>query len=131
MQLTDFLQDASGDWDLTRGLRRVPDRATYVRQNLSVALNFWLNEWFLDTRQGVDYFGLIWGTKFDKRLLEALFQEAAVACPGVGFVSSVVVRFDNRARKLYAALVAVTDTGDDVSGPYLVGVGTGQESEAA
>lgn len=124
-QLTDFLQDASGDWDLTRGLVRVPDRATYVRQNLRTALNFWLGEWFLDTREGIDFFGLVYGKKYDRRLLEALLRDAAIATPGVGFVESIALRYDNAARTLYADLVAVTSEGDDVSGPYVIGVSQG------
>ncbi len=126
-QLTDFLQDASGDWDLTLGLRRVPDRATYVRQNLSVTFNFWIGEWFLDTREGIDYFGLVYGSKFDRSLLEALMRDAAVATPGVGSVESLALRYDNTTRQLFVDLVGLTDEGDDISGPFLVGVSQGVE----
>ena len=124
-QLTDFLQDGNGDLDLSQGLRRVPDRVTYVRQNLQAAFNFWLGTWFLDTREGIDYFGLVWGKKYDRALIEALLRDAAIATPGVGFVDSVTLRYDNAARKLYADVVAMTSEGDDISGPYLVGVSQG------
>jgi hypothetical protein len=125
MQLTSFLQNSSGDWDLTRGLRRVPDRATYVRQNLSVTFNFWFQEWFLDRREGIDYFRLVWGTKFDRRLLTALFHDAAVATTGVGSVDSLELRYDNVARVLYVDFAGTTDQGDDISGPFIVGVAQG------
>lgn len=124
-QLTSFLMTAGGDWALP--LRRVPDRATYARQNLSVTLNFWLGEWFLDTRQGIDYPGLVYGRKYDKRLLEALFTEAARATTAVGSVDSLELEYDNDARQLVVNLVAATDEGDDISGPFLIGVAVGAE----
>ncbi len=125
-QLTSFQMTAAGDWAIP--FRRVADRATYVRQNLSVTLNFWLGEWFLDTREGIDYPGLVYGRKYDKRLLEALFTEAARATTGVGSVDSLELRYDNEARQLFVDLVAATDTGDDVSGPFLIGVAIGAEA---
>jgi len=125
VQLTTFLQDATGDWDLSKGLRVVPDRPTYVRQNLSATFNFWAGEWFLDTREGIDYFRLVYGQKFDRALLESLFRDAAITTVGVGSVESVALRYDNPNRTLYVDLVAETDTGDDISGPFVIGVASG------
>ncbi len=119
-QLTSFLQNADGDWDLTRGLRKCPDRATYVRQNLSVTLQFWEGEWFLDTREGIPYDRIVYGTKYDSRFLETLLREAALATRGVGSIEGITLRYDNPARKFYADLGAQTDTGDDVGGPFIV-----------
>jgi hypothetical protein len=116
---------ADGDWDLSLGLQVCPDRATYVRQNLSVTFNFWAGEWFLDTREGIDYFGLVYGRKYDRGLLTALFRDAALATTGVGSVDSLELRFDNVARQLYVDFAGTTDTGDDVSGPFIVGVAQG------
>lgn len=127
-QLTSFLMTADGDWDLTKGLRRVPDRATYVRQNLSVTFNFWVGEWFLDTREGVDHFALVYGQKFDRPLLEALYRDMAIATPGVGLVESVELRYDNQARALFVDFVGQTSDGDDISGPYIIGVQEGVET---
>lgn len=127
MQLTDFLQDANGDWDLSQGLRRVPDRATYVRQNLSVTFNFWLGTWFLNTLEGVDFFGVVFGHKFDRALLESLYRDAAVATTGVGSVESLALRFDNATRQIFVDVVAQTDEGEDISGPFIVGVAQGVE----
>lgn len=127
-QLTDFLQDSSGDWDLSQGLRRVPDRATYVRQNLSCTFNFWLGTWFLDTREGIDYFGLVYGQKYDRGLLTALFTDAARVTTGVGEVESLELRYENATRELFADFVGKTDTGADVSGPFLVGLSLGAVS---
>lgn len=127
-QLTSFLQTADGDWDLTKGLRRVPDRATYVRQNLSVTFNFWLGEWHLNLLEGVDHPALVYGQKFDRPLLEALYRDIAIASPGVGLVDSVDLRYDNAARQLFADVVAETSDGDDISGPFIIGVQEGIET---
>lgn len=125
-QLTSFLQDSSGDWALP--LRRVPDRATYVRQNLSVTFNFWAAEWYLDTRQGVQYFKLLYGRKYDRNLLNALFRDIAMATIGVGSVDSLALRYDNPTRTVWVDFSGTTDTGDDVSGPFLVGIAQGLEA---
>lgn len=127
-QLTSFLQTADGDWDLSKGLRRVPDRATYVRQCLSATFNFWIGTWFLDTREGIDFFALVFGRKYDQRLLEDLFTDAARATTGVGEVESLELVYVNEDRMLFVDFVGKTDEGDDISGPFLIGLAEGTES---
>jgi hypothetical protein len=113
----DFLQDANGDLDFSKGLQHTPDLPTYVRQKLSENFNFWQGEWFLDTRKGIPYFKHVIGQKFDRFLLQTLFRRAAVRTHGVGSVEALALAFDNEARELSVLARVRTVQGEEVPAP--------------
>jgi hypothetical protein len=119
---------SSGDIDLTKGLRFTPDLVTYTAQRLFDNLSFFLNEWFLDLREGIPYFEKIIGQKPDLPLIDTLYRRAILATPGVGAITNLQLDFDRTARALAihfeATLVdGTTITETDIGRPFVVTLG--------
>lgn len=119
-QITDFLQTSDGDLDLSRGLRKCPDRATFVRQKIAKSVQFWQGENKRDLREGVPYDRIVFGQKFDRPLLTDLYFDMLANTTGVGVVRALTIGYDNARRELVVNVEAETDTGEDVSGPYII-----------
>lgn len=125
---TVLTQGASGDVDLSKGLRFTPDLITYVAQRLFDNLSFFLNEWFLDLREGVPYFEQIIGQKPDLALIDTLYRRAILATPGVGTISNLKLDFDRATRKLAVrfevqTVDGTTITETDIGKPFIVALG--------
>lgn len=117
----DFLQTDDGDLDLSLGLRQTPDLATYVRQALSVNLQTFLGEWFLDTRLGLPVFRVTAGKRYDPALVDTMYRQAVVKTRGVGSLDSLQISFDNARRRLAVDIECTTAEGDPVDpGPLLI-----------
>lgn len=118
----DFLQDASGDLDFSKGLRQTPDLPTFVRQKYSENFNFFQEEWFLDRTKGLPMFKYVIGQHYDGPLLHTLYRRAAVKTHGVGSVDALSLVYDNRTRLLSVAIDSRTIEGDEVPAaePFIV-----------
>jgi hypothetical protein len=58
--MIDFLRNDTNDITFTDTVFQiVPDKKTQVKQRLELRLKRFLGEYFLDTRKGVDYFGVV------------------------------------------------------------------------
>jgi hypothetical protein len=97
---TDILHSSNGDLDLSLGLRFTTTLAQYVAQKLDERLSWFLGEWFLDVRLGIPYFRDIIGQRYDRRLIDTLFQRACALTPGVALVKSLRSEFDRSTRTL-------------------------------
>lgn len=53
-----------------------------IAQAIRIALRTWLREWFLDTREGTDYPGRVWG-RSDPVLRDAEIKRVLLSVPGV------------------------------------------------
>lgn len=125
---TILTQGASGDIDLTQGLRFTPDLATYTAQRLFDNLSFFLNEWFLDLREGIPYFEKIIGAKPDLAIVDTLYRRAILATPGVGSLSNLRLEFDRAARTLSIFFEAQLQDGtliteQNIGKPFIVTLG--------
>ena len=108
---TTFLNDASGDVDLSQGFRLTPDLTTYVAQRLDENMSFFLGEWFLDQRLGIPYYQRIIGAAPDLALLDTLYRRAAFKTVGVSAVRNMKIGFDRSTRKASVAMTAVLKDG--------------------
>lgn len=119
---------SSGDIDLSKGLRFTPDLVTYTAQRLFDNLSFFLNEWFLDLREGIPYFEKIIGQKPDLPLLDTLYRRAILATVGVGAITNLQLDFDRATRALAIHFEATltdgtTITETDIGRPFIVTLG--------
>ena len=110
-----FLHDASGDIDLTQGLRTTPDLATYTVQRLAENLGFFLGEWFLDQRLGVPFFTVVIGEMPDIALLDTLYRRTILDTAGVGALTALKLDYDNALRTLSIAFTCVLADGSTIS----------------
>ncbi len=120
-----LLHDASGDIDVSRGLRFTPDLQTFVAQKLDENLSSFMGEWFLDLRLGIPYFQKIIGQKPDLALLDTLFRRAVRGTVGVGSVSAFRTGFERKTRKASVFFTVVladgsTITETDLNRPFVV-----------
>lgn len=102
----DLYLAASGDLALT-------DDASgeTTQQLIRVALKSILGEWFLDTRRGIDYFGLVWLKNPNLAAIQATFKDAILGVPGVAAITSYNQIFDRQARSLSVTGTVQTATG--------------------
>ena len=108
---TTFLNDASGDVDLSQGFRLTPDLQTYVAQRLDENMSFFLGEWFLDQRLGIPYRQKIIGSAPDLALLDTIYRRSAYKTVGVSSVKNMKIGFDRSSRKASVAFTTVLKDG--------------------
>lgn len=85
--------------------------ADAVRQRVSIRLQLFLGEWFLNTRLGFPYFRDVLVKNPDFGLIRALVRTAVLKDPDVVAVPNVALDFDPVARRLTITLEAVTRDG--------------------
>lgn len=110
-----FLHDENGDLDMSQGLRFTPDLMTYVVQRLGENLGFFLGEWFLDQREGIPYFTRIIGEAPDFALLDTLYRRSILSTTGVASITTLLLDYDNAARKLSIAFECVLTDGTTIT----------------
>ncbi len=72
----------------------------YAAIRLQENLSLFLGEWFLDTRQGLPYFRVIIGQRYDAAAVDSMFRRGALGSPGVASVDQLISRFDRKTRVL-------------------------------
>jgi hypothetical protein len=87
--------------------------ADAVAQEVKVRLQFFLGEWFLDTRLGVPYFEKILGQKPRINALKGIFRKAIMSTPGMISMSDFSIAYDGASRVL-----SVSFTGQASSGTF-------------
>ena len=70
--------------------------AEVVAQRLSIRLQTFLGEWFINTAYGVAYWQRILGKKVSKTAVDRIFQEQILSERGVREITSFTSTFQNR-----------------------------------
>lgn len=120
-----------GDLALTDGqITLTPDLKTAVAQHIVIRLRTFFGEWFLDTREGVPYFEIVFIKNPNMARITAIFRAVILETPGVSSLSRLVLDTDPVTRalsvtKLEAKLDdGATLTGSDF-GPFIAFVENG------
>lgn len=87
------------------------DNAERVAQQVLITLRFWLNEWFLDTRQGVPYLECILVKNPNMSHIRQIITEQIQSVEGVRRIVSLDFDFRRVSRELYIFFEADTDYG--------------------
>lgn len=74
--------------------------AQEVAQRLTVRLNFFRGEWFLDTREGTPYYETILVKSPSDRIIRSVFGQVIRGTQGVASLEKFSYRIDSRARTL-------------------------------
>ena len=93
-----FKQTSDGDIDLT--FKFTASLNEYAGLRLRENLSLFLGEWFLDQRQGLPYFRVIIGQRYDPAAIDSMYRRAALASPGVASVEALQTQFNRRSRVL-------------------------------
>lgn len=80
-----------------------------IAQILRQRLRVFLGEWFLDTREGIDYYGEILKKAPDPGQVDALFKNEILTSPGV--IELIEFNLDIEGRQLQLSFAARTEDG--------------------
>jgi hypothetical protein len=105
----------------------IPPRLIYgveaIAQRIRVRFEWFLGEWFLDTRQGVPYYRDILIKNPDPILITFIFRRVLLSTPGVKSVSSFRAVLDKVTRTLTVDFEATADDGNiltAVAEPFII-----------
>lgn len=120
-----FKLTADGDLDISsKNWQIVRDLPTIVAQKLNARFEFFLGTWFLDTRQGVPYFNVVFVKNPSLVLINQLIQRVIVQTPGVLEVTSISTQFVTTNRTLSGDASVKLDDGTVLQGglgnPFIV-----------
>lgn len=90
----------------------VVDLAEQVRQQLTIKLKLWTDEWFLDTDFGTPYLPSILGKQLTLSGAVAAIRKSIMEVEGVRQILEFSYIFDNITRKLSVSFTAETDHGN-------------------
>lgn len=99
--MSTFAQTTNQDLALTNGqLTLVTNAAEETAIELRNKFRFVQGEYFLDTREGVPYFSLIFVKNPDILLVRQIFRDVINSCAGVKDIISLETALDVRTRRL-------------------------------
>jgi hypothetical protein len=82
-----------------------------IVQHLTIRLQFFLGEWFLDERIGFPYFEEVLRKAPDLNVVRSLFRDAILTTPGVLAVTELNLDYDGTTRTLSVSFRAATTEG--------------------
>jgi hypothetical protein len=87
------------------------DGVDAIRQHITIRLQFFQAEWFLDERIGIPYYQEILRKAPDLNVVRSIFREAILTTPGVIAVTDLVTEYDGTTRTLTVSFSAQTEEG--------------------
>lgn len=108
----DLKLDINGDLDLSTGDLVILEGVDATAQRLSRKLQFFLSEWFLDTRLGIPYFESILIKNPKTNIILSIYRQAINDDEAVTSLNDLVLDFDTASRKL-----SVNFNAETVDGP--------------
>jgi hypothetical protein len=100
-----------GDLLLTNRTTVVTDGADYAKQRITVSLDVFLGEWFLDKRIGIAYFRDLLVHSPNSDTVRTTFREAIMNTPGIVAVPLLSITLDTTNRIAYVDFAATYDNG--------------------
>ena len=87
------------------------DNAERISQQIKITLQFWYEEWFLNTTQGIPYLQHICIKNPNLQHIRQIFREAIQGVPGVDSVTQLTLDVNARERILSVEYTASTSAG--------------------
>lgn len=118
----DLKLDSNRDLALESGDLAFVDDGAEVAQAVGIRLRFFLGEWFLDNRLGVDYYGTVYVKDPDLTAIEALFRRTIMETPGMGPLTEYTQELATATRTLTVSWRGTTDDGTAIEGAEVIGL---------
>lgn len=106
-----FKLDKNDDMAVENGSWVMIEGDEEIEQNLKQRLRYFLGEWFLDQRNGIPYFEQILIKNFNPNIVDAIFKNTVLATPGIIELTSFLIDFDSKLRKMSLSFKARTIKG--------------------
>ena len=87
------------------------DNAERIGQQIKITLQFWFQEWFLDTTQGIPYLEHICIKNPNLQHIRQIFREAIQSVPDVDSVTELTLNVNAKERILSVTYTANTTAG--------------------
>lgn len=87
------------------------DNAERIAQQIKITLQYWHEEWLLDTTKGIPYLQYICIKNPNLQHIRQIFREAILSVNGVDSVSQIVLNVNARERILEVTYTASTSAG--------------------
>ena len=87
------------------------DNAERIGQQIKITLQFWFQEWFLDTTQGIPYLEYICIKNPNLQHIRQIFREAIQSVPDVDSVTELTLSVNAKERILSVTYTANTSAG--------------------
>ena len=87
------------------------DNAERIGQQIKITLQFWFQEWFLDTTQGIPYLEYICIKNPNLQHIRQIFLEAIQSVPDVDSVTELTLSVNAKERILSVTYTANTSAG--------------------
>lgn len=114
--MTAFRLTSTNDLALEGGrlvlVRGDEEKASKIRARLAL----WLGEWFIDTSEGVPWYGLVLGQKPDLAIVKRLVTTIILSVPGVATVDEMNATYAGDSREVDVTWRATSDSGEQISG---------------
>jgi hypothetical protein len=105
----DIKLDSTGDLDFVDGELSLTTGVDAISQELRQRLLFFLGEWFLDQRLGVDWFGVVLLKKPNMAKVEQMIRAAAIQTSGIKTIRKIDFDFNVANRSLSVEINAETE----------------------
>lgn len=102
---------------LASGTTVQTDGADYARQRITISLDVFLGEWFLDLRIGLPYFRSILVHSPNSDTVRTVIKAAIMNTPGIVSVPTLTVDLDTTARIAHVVFIAIYEDGTEISQP--------------
>ncbi len=123
--MSSFAQTLEGDIALVHGRLKLVTGAEEKAQKINNRLRLFLGEWFLDTRVGTPWYGVILGVKNPELvIIRRLFRTVIMSVDGIADVEELDLRWDRETRELAWDFRVLDDEGTEIVGgsqtPFIV-----------
>ena len=120
--MADIRLTSTGDIDIVNNDMVLTSGAEAVAQGVSIRLQTFQGEFFLDTRIGMPYFQKILGEKPRIHVLKDIFREAILKEPGVDSIQNLTITYTGADRTLGVSFYGITIDGDtfDYSEDFII-----------
>jgi hypothetical protein len=116
----DLKLDGNQDLVIEDGDLALVDGVDAVAQDVDIRLQFFLGEWFLDTRLGVPYYQQILGEKPRLGAVSSIIRKAIFTTPGIISISDFSIDWDGASRSITIDFRAETTEGPLVYNKELI-----------
>ena len=101
------------NWDLVfhNNDLMIIDNAERIGQQIKITLQFWLDEWFLDTTKGIPYLQYICVKNPNLQHIRQIFRNAILSVDGVDSVTQLNLNVNAKERILSVEYTANTTAG--------------------
>ena len=101
------------NWDLVfhNNDLMIIDNAERIGQQIKITLQFWLDEWFLDTTKGIPYLQYICVKNPNLQHIRQIFRNAILSVDGVDSVTQLNLNVNAKERILSVEYTATTTAG--------------------